>query len=75
MLAGPRATHQNTRQGSLQSSMMDECATNNVWSADGTRRGKKKGGAENDVPRADVRGEERSVCAGLTTCGSEGGEQ
>lgn len=43
MLAGPRATHQNTRQGSLQSSMMDECATNNVWSADGTRRGKKRG--------------------------------
>lgn len=55
MLAGPRAAHQGTQQGSLQSSMMDKCATNNVWSADGTRE-KGKGGRENDVPRADVQG-------------------
>lgn len=50
MLAGPRAAHQGTQQGSLQSSMMDKCATNNVWSADGRER-REKGG-------------ERTMCLG-----------
>lgn len=36
------------------------------------KREGKGGGRENDAPQADVRGEKRSVRAGLATCGSEG---